>query len=560
MTSRRAAVVSVAHLSLPDFRSYAEVELPLDAGRHRARRPQRPGQDQPGRGGRLPRDARLAPGRRRRAAGAAAAPSARWCAAQVVRDDRPTAGRAGDHPGQGQPGAGQPRRRCRGPRDVLGILRTVLFAPEDLALVKGDPAERRRFLDDLLVARAPRFAGVRADYDRVLKQRNALLQDGGPAAAPSRWRPAHPRRLGRAPRHRRRRAAGRAGSSWSRRCGRWSTRPTQAVADRRRLGRAGRARLPVARWARTLPLRRRPRACWPRRCSTELAEVRARPSSSAASPWSARTATSWCSKLGAAAGQGLRQPRRVLVVRAGAAAGVLRPAPRRDRPAASRCWSSTTCSPSSTTTGASGWPSWSAGAEQVLVTAAVPGRRARGAGRRAGRRHGRRGPACPMSRADRQTSRTRSTPARRTGLEIAREALASARAEARKRGLAPGRAPALDDRGDDPAGRRRRRSSPSSAAAPTRTTATRSCSAPTLGRLVAERGWETDAAVGGVMGRWAAIVGPEVAGARRPVALRRRRAGGAAPTRRPGRPSCGCSRRPCSPGCRGARRRRGRPR
>ena len=62
------------------------------------------------------------------------------------------------------------------PREVLGLLRTVLFAPEDLALVKGDPAERRRFLDDLLVARAPRFAGVRADYERVLKQRNALLK------------------------------------------------------------------------------------------------------------------------------------------------------------------------------------------------------------------------------------------------------------------------------------------------------------------------------------------------------------------------------------------------
>ncbi len=62
------------------------------------------------------------------------------------------------------------------PREILGILRTVLFAPEDLALVKGDPGERRRFLDELLTARAPRFAGVRADYDRVLKQRNALLK------------------------------------------------------------------------------------------------------------------------------------------------------------------------------------------------------------------------------------------------------------------------------------------------------------------------------------------------------------------------------------------------
>jgi len=68
------------------------------------------------------------------------------------------------------------------PREVLGTLRTVLFAPEDLALVKGDPGERRRFMDDLLVAMAPRYAGVRADYDRVLKQRTALLKSAGPKA------------------------------------------------------------------------------------------------------------------------------------------------------------------------------------------------------------------------------------------------------------------------------------------------------------------------------------------------------------------------------------------
>jgi DNA replication and repair protein RecF len=65
------------------------------------------------------------------------------------------------------------------PRDILGTLRTVLFAPEDLALVKGDPGERRRFLDELLVATAPRYAGVRADYERVLKQRTALLKSAG---------------------------------------------------------------------------------------------------------------------------------------------------------------------------------------------------------------------------------------------------------------------------------------------------------------------------------------------------------------------------------------------
>ncbi|NEK60174.1 DNA replication/repair protein RecF [Geodermatophilus sabuli] len=62
------------------------------------------------------------------------------------------------------------------PRELLGLVKTVLFAPEDLVLVRGDPAERRRFLDDLLVSRTPRLAGVRADYDRVLKQRNALLK------------------------------------------------------------------------------------------------------------------------------------------------------------------------------------------------------------------------------------------------------------------------------------------------------------------------------------------------------------------------------------------------
>lgn len=78
------------------------------------------------------------------------------------------------------PGKANRARLGRSPasraRDIIGALRLVLFAPEDLALVRGDPAERRRFLDDLLVQRQPRYAGVRADYERVLKQRNALLR------------------------------------------------------------------------------------------------------------------------------------------------------------------------------------------------------------------------------------------------------------------------------------------------------------------------------------------------------------------------------------------------
>ncbi len=68
------------------------------------------------------------------------------------------------------------RSPVRRPREIIGALKMVLFAPEDLELVRGDPAERRRYLDDLLVARLPRYAGVRADYDRVVKQRNALLR------------------------------------------------------------------------------------------------------------------------------------------------------------------------------------------------------------------------------------------------------------------------------------------------------------------------------------------------------------------------------------------------
>ncbi len=64
----------------------------------------------------------------------------------------------------------------RRPRELLGALRTVVFSPEDLALVKGDPSERRRFLDELITTRWPRLAGVRADYDRVLRQRSTLLK------------------------------------------------------------------------------------------------------------------------------------------------------------------------------------------------------------------------------------------------------------------------------------------------------------------------------------------------------------------------------------------------
>lgn len=73
------------------------------------------------------------------------------------------------------------RSPVRSTREVVGVLRAVLFAPEDLALVRGDPADRRRYLDDLATIRRPRIAAVRADYDKVLRQRTALLKSLGGA-------------------------------------------------------------------------------------------------------------------------------------------------------------------------------------------------------------------------------------------------------------------------------------------------------------------------------------------------------------------------------------------
>jgi DNA replication and repair protein RecF len=78
------------------------------------------------------------------------------------------------------------RSPLRHAREIIGVLRTVVFSPVDIAIVKGDPSERRHFLDELLVARWPRLAGVRGDYERVLRQRNTLLKSlsgrlrGGP--------------------------------------------------------------------------------------------------------------------------------------------------------------------------------------------------------------------------------------------------------------------------------------------------------------------------------------------------------------------------------------------
>lgn len=93
----------------------------------------------------------------------------------VARDDRSVLIELEINPGRANR-ARINRAAATRSRDVLGILTTVVFAPEDLALVKGDPSDRRRLLDELMIQRSPRMQGVKSDYERILKQRNALLK------------------------------------------------------------------------------------------------------------------------------------------------------------------------------------------------------------------------------------------------------------------------------------------------------------------------------------------------------------------------------------------------
>ncbi len=172
----------VSHLTLHDFRSYEQLELDLAPGVTAF--VGRNGQGKTNIVESIDYLSRLSSHRV-----AADAPLVRQGAARaivgaaVVRE-----GRTATIEVEINPGRANRARVNRSPlgraRDVVGLVRTVLFSPEDLALVKGDPSHRRRFLDDLMVLRTPRLTGVRADYDRVLKQRNALLR----SAAESRSR------------------------------------------------------------------------------------------------------------------------------------------------------------------------------------------------------------------------------------------------------------------------------------------------------------------------------------------------------------------------------------
>ncbi|MFF3288623.1 DNA replication/repair protein RecF [Streptomyces sp. NPDC003023] len=169
----------VTHLSLADFRSYARVEVPLDPGVTAF-----VGANGQGKTNLVEAVGYLATLSSHRVS--SDAPLVRMGAERAVIRAAVTQGERSQlvelelNPGRANRARINRSSQVR-PRDVLGIVRTVLFAPEDLSLVKGDPGERRRFLDELVTARSPRMAGVRSDYERVLKQRNTLLKSAAMA-------------------------------------------------------------------------------------------------------------------------------------------------------------------------------------------------------------------------------------------------------------------------------------------------------------------------------------------------------------------------------------------
>ncbi|MEV0781872.1 DNA replication/repair protein RecF [Streptomyces sp. NPDC050423] len=169
----------VTHLSLADFRSYARVEVPLDPGVTAF-----VGANGQGKTNLVEAVGYLSTLGSHRVS--SDAPLVRMGAERAVIRAAVTQGERSQlielelNPGKANRARINRSPQVR-PRDVLGIVRTVLFAPEDLALVKGDPGERRRFLDELVTARSPRMAGVRSDYERVLKQRNTLLKSAAMA-------------------------------------------------------------------------------------------------------------------------------------------------------------------------------------------------------------------------------------------------------------------------------------------------------------------------------------------------------------------------------------------
>ncbi len=174
----------VAHLTLHDFRSYADVDVALEPGATAFLG--RNGQGKTNLIEAIDYLSRLASHRVSSDTPLVRAGTDQAVVrASVVKDGRPALLEIEINPGRANR-ARINRSPLPRPRDLIGLVRTVVFAPDDLTLVKGDPSDRRRFLDDLLVLRAPRLAGVRSDYDRILRQRNSLLKTAGIARGSAR--------------------------------------------------------------------------------------------------------------------------------------------------------------------------------------------------------------------------------------------------------------------------------------------------------------------------------------------------------------------------------------
>ena len=321
----------VAHLSLHDFRSYPVLEVELEPGVTSF----------VGRNGQgktniveaidyLSRLA-LAPGGRGPAAGAAGADQAVVRAA-VVRDGRTAVLEIEINPGKSNR-ARVNRAQLPRARELLGMVRTVLFAPDDLALVKGDPTERRRFLDDLLVLRdGARYAGIRGDYDRVLKQRNTLLKTARSRAVGCRGSAVDTGGVGRQARPlgaeilaARLRLVEELNPCWARPTRQWRAGPRE---DARSTYRPSFDL--TSRWLRSGANQRvskpGPSRTWRAPSLAELetpAHGRARARRLPGRPAPRRALLTLG---GSAPGQGVRQPRGVVVVRAGDEAGLVRAA------------------------------------------------------------------------------------------------------------------------------------------------------------------------------------------------------------------------------------------
>ncbi len=169
----------VSHLTLHDFRSYPTAEVPLEPGVTAF--VGRNGQGKTNLVEAIDYLSRLSSHRVASDAPLVRAGAERAVVrAAVVRDGRTAVLEVEINPGRSNR-AKVNRSPLPRARELVGLVRTVVFAPDDLTLVKGDPSDRRKFLDDLLVLRAPRLAGVRSDYDRILRQRNSLLKTAGAA-------------------------------------------------------------------------------------------------------------------------------------------------------------------------------------------------------------------------------------------------------------------------------------------------------------------------------------------------------------------------------------------